>query len=129
MSFHHFVEDIFAIVYSFGRQHFVLTNWTPTDHPPPFPIWKLMQQVFVLFIFVFVFDTCFCFGYQKRGVVDNGNIQFLSCLLIVKVAEALFNSFRDTFPYCVCHGWPWNVYFMSCCRWPRASGTQLTWPG
>lgn len=38
-------------------------------------------------LFFFVFDTCFRFG----------DVQFLSCLLIVKVAEALFNSFRNTF--------------------------------
>lgn len=48
-----------------------------------------MQQVVavVLFPCFFVFDTCFRFG----------DVQFLSCLLIVKVAEALFNSFRNTF--------------------------------
>lgn len=39
------------------------------------------------FLVFFVFDTCFRFG----------DVQFLSCLLIVKVAEALFNSFRNTF--------------------------------
>lgn len=51
---------------------------------------KLMQQVFAVvlfFAFFVVFDTCFCFGY----------VQFLSCLLIVKVAQALFNSSRNTF--------------------------------
>lgn len=51
---------------------------------------KLMQQVFAVvlfFAFFVVFDTRFCFGY----------VQFLSCLLIVKVAQALFNSSRNTF--------------------------------
>lgn len=49
-----------------------------------------MQQVVAVVLFpcfFFVFDTCFRFG----------DVQFLSCLLIVKVAEALFNSFRNTF--------------------------------
>lgn len=61
----------------------------------PLNAYSYAASFFSFFCFCFLF--CCHFTSVCLTLAFVSGVQFLSCLLIVKVAEALFNSFRDTF--------------------------------